>query len=148
MFLAEDSRPDNRSGGGITLNWVVGINDQFALHNLYRFYRDNWKISSHTFDWELNYKPTAKFKSAFKFRWYKQSAADFYRGGSNENARFNASEFASSDERLGDFNASTLSLGLGYKVASALWFDVSVERYSQSNGFMANSAIAGFTQYF
>lgn len=148
IFLGSDSRPKQRDGGGFTINWVVGIGDKLTLHNLYRFYSDSWKINSHTLDLELNYQFNADLIVVLKGRGYSQTAAEFYKGGSSFAARFNHLEFASSDDRLSKFTALTLSLGLSWQLVNNWWLDLSLERYKQSNNFVAVSSVAGFSYHF
>lgn len=148
VFLAEDLRPDSRKGGGLTLSYVTsltnsGAENPVALHSGYRFYRDDWKIQSHTLELEINAELTQQLSALVKFRWYDQSAASFYRGGSNQQARFNYYEYASSDERLGAFDAQTYGVGLSYKLSTDLLLDLQLEHYEQSNGFSALSSMGG-----
>lgn len=74
----------------------------------YRYYRDDWGVQSHTA--ELRYRWEADERHHFEpqFRFYHQSAADFYVYSLNSGEPLPA--WASADYRLGAFDAYTVAL--------------------------------------
>ncbi|HEX9852581.1 MAG TPA: DUF3570 domain-containing protein, partial [Woeseiaceae bacterium] len=95
----------------------------------YRYMTDDWEIDSHTLE--------ARYRLPFgdrrylepHVRWYTQTAADFYRISLVDGAP--PLEFASSDYRLGEFDAITVGMKYGWKTRSDNEMSVRLEYYMQ-----------------
>ncbi|CAN0584632.1 unnamed protein product, partial [Ectocarpus sp. 12 AP-2014] len=76
---AVEQLPDNRFKVAIggRLNWF--LNERFVLRTFYRYYSDNWGITSHTANFELPIKLSDKFTVYPSYRFYQQTAADYFR---------------------------------------------------------------------
>ncbi|WP_097046179.1 DUF3570 domain-containing protein [Flagellimonas pacifica] len=112
--LADDVErlPDSRFKipfGG-RLNYYV--NDLLVLRSYYRFYWDDWGITSHTASLEAPFKLTDKFTLYPTYRYYTQSAADYFYA--KENA-LSTLDFYTSDYDLSKYNAHQYGLGIQYK---------------------------------
>jgi len=129
--LFREVRPDKRD------QWVLsaGVNQHFdaldaSLHFDYRYYQDDWDITSHTFElsWyqQLPYSVTV----TPSIRYYSQSAADFY-------APFflapRADGYYSSDYRLSGFGKISGGLTVSKQFAKGLRLDAGFE-YSTHQG--------------
>ena len=100
-----------------------------SLDFSYRYFRDNWRIHSQMADlfylWNL---PKGRSLEPH-IRWYKQSAAYFYRY-----SIIRASEqptYASADFRLAPFSALTFGLQYGFTVRNRHKLKITAEYYSQ-----------------
>ena len=81
FHLAEaiEQLPDSRfkiAIGG-RLNWY--LNEKISLRTFYRYYFDNWGITSHTASIEVPIKLSSKFTIYPSYRFYNQTEADYFR---------------------------------------------------------------------
>ncbi len=151
--LADDVErlPDSRFKvpvGG-RLNYYV--NDFLVLRSYYRFYWDDWGITSHTASLETPIKLTDKFTVYPAYRYYTQSAADYFYA--KENA-LSTSGFYTSDYDLSKYDAHQYGFGVQYKDiftnAKILNFglktiDVRFSQYDRSDGLNAYIITLGTT---
>ena len=97
-----------------------------AMHLDYRFFDDDWGISSHTLQSSWYRNVGANFQIVPNLRWYSQSAADFYLPVDNFVLSTDIGQ--SSDFRLSAYGAVTV--GLKGIVQYPRWtLTVSVDRY-------------------
>ena len=107
--LQSDSRPDERQQAALNLQLRKYLpNLDTALHFDYRFYGDNWNISSNTLSLGA-YKNISSWQLSGKVRFYDQSSASFYRDFYREGR---ADGFYSSDYRLSQYDAFSFKMGL------------------------------------
>ncbi len=151
--LADDVErlPDNRFKipfGG-RLNYYV--NDLLVLRSYYRFYWDDWGITSHTASLEAPFKVTNKFTLYPTYRYYTQSAADYFFEKEDALSTF---EFYTSDYDLSKYDAHQYGLGLQYKdiFANSKIFsfglktiDLRFSHYDRSDGLSAYILTLGTT---
>ena len=108
---AIEQLPDSRfkiAAGG-RLNWY--INEIFTVRTFYRYYTDDWGIDSHTASIEIPIKITDKFTLYPSYRFYNQTASDFFRP--YEEA-LSTDEFYTSDYDLSEYSANQLGFGVSY----------------------------------
>ncbi|MCK0160342.1 DUF3570 domain-containing protein [Muricauda sp. F6463D] len=104
--------PDNRFKipvGG-RLNYY--LNDLVVLRSYYRFYWDDWGISSHTASLEVPFKLTDKFTLYPTYRYYTQTAADYFYPKEQALSTY---DFYTSDYDLSGYNAHQYGIGVQYK---------------------------------
>ncbi|MGW9687005.1 DUF3570 domain-containing protein [Flagellimonas sp. 2504JD1-5] len=112
--LADDVErlPDSRFKvpfGG-RLNFYAS--DFLILRTYYRFYWDNWGITSHTASIETPIKLTDRFTLYPTYRYYTQSAADYFYPKENALSTF---DFYTSDYDLSKYDAHQYGFGVQYK---------------------------------
>tara|TARA_R110002050_G_scaffold1281_1_gene9200 strand:- start:87927 stop:89207 length:1281 start_codon:yes stop_codon:yes gene_type:complete len=112
--LADDVErlPDTRFKipvGG-RLNYYV--NDIFVIRSYYRYYSDDWGITSHTASLEMPIKLSTTFTMYPTYRYYTQTAADYFY---EKEVGVSTLDFYSSDYDLSAFDAHQYGLGLRYK---------------------------------
>lgn len=116
------------------------LNDTFIIRTYYRFYMDDWGITSHTASIELPFKITNSFTIYPTYRFYSQTAADYF---NEKEVALSTQNFYTSDYDLSEFNAHQYGLGLRYKDiftnAKLLTFglktiDLRFSNYSRSDG--------------
>lgn len=94
---------------GGRLNWF--INEIVTLRSLYRYYLDDWGISSHTASIEVPVKISDKFTLYPSYRYYNQTAADYFGG---YETHLSTQEFYTSDYDLSKYKANQLGFGVSY----------------------------------
>jgi len=113
FHLADDIErmPDARSkiAAGGRLNWFV--NERIVVRTNYRFYADDWGISSHTANIEIPIKITDNFTLYPSYRFYNQTAADYFQ---LYNEHQSTNEFYTSDHDLSSYNANQYGFGISY----------------------------------
>ncbi len=104
-------------------------NDRDTANFSYRFYDDDWEITSHTID--LKYRRDIGRGKFFEphFRVYHQSAAFFY---SNSLEPGDLPEYASADSRLDEFTGFTIGIKYGMPLGKKGKFRVRAEYIDQS----------------
>ncbi|HVT34015.1 MAG TPA: DUF3570 domain-containing protein [Nevskiaceae bacterium] len=98
-----DERPDGRrewAAQARLRQWLAPLNAALALD--YRYYRDDWQISSHTVDVAYRQQLPGGWEIAPGVRWYSQSQSYFY---APYYAGVRSDNFASSDYRLSPYGA-------------------------------------------
>jgi len=114
----------------------------------YRFMTDDWEIDSHTVEARLRWPLSDRSYLQPHIRYYTQSEAEFYRASLT--AGQTLPRYASSDFRLGDFDAYTLGLKYGRKARSGNEWSARIENYTQSGSIPAQQIIgnqSGREQY-
>lgn len=151
--LADDVEqlPENRFKipfGG-RLNYYV--NDFLVLRSYYRFYWDDWGITSHTASIEAPLKLADKFTLYPTYRYYTQSAADYFYSKEEAQSTF---DFYTSDYDLSKYDAHQYGLGIQYKDiftnTKVLTFglktiDLRFSKYDRSDGLNAYIFTLGTT---
>ena len=143
--LVTENRPDKRTAYGVNLKYITLLNDDMSYKVNYRFYADDWDINSHTIDNDIYYKMNKQLTFRVGLRYYIQSEANFY----NENKDFFTNEeYASSDERLSDFDALTYKTSIDFKQNDKISYNLGGEFYSQSTGLDASMVTLGLKYKF
>ncbi|MDG1571253.1 DUF3570 domain-containing protein [Robiginitalea sp. M366] len=113
FHLAEDVEhlPDIRQklAAGTRLNYY--LNASVVLRGSYRYYTDDWGITSHTTSLEVPVKVSPSFTLYPSYRYYQQTAADAFRP---YNQHLSASAYYTSDFDLSGYTAHQLGFGVGY----------------------------------
>ena len=149
--LADDVErlPDTRfkiALGG-RLNYY--INSVFVLRSYYRYYTDDWGITSHTASLELPVKLGDKFTIYPSYRFYNQTAADQF--GAYE-THLSTDAFYTSDYDLSKYNANQFGFGLNYTDIFAKFhifqfglksIDLKYYNYKRNTGLSSNIITAG-----
>ena len=94
---------------GGRLNYYM--NEVVSLRMFYRYYFDDWDITSHTASIEVPVKISRKFTFYPSYRFYNQSAAKYFKP---YNQHLSSDEFYSSDYDLSKYNANQYGFGVSY----------------------------------
>ena len=94
---------------GGRLNWF--LNQRFTLRTFYRYYFDDWGISSHTASLELPIKITDKFTLYPSYRFYNQTASDYF---NPYEVALSTEQFYTSDFDLSEYSANQFGFGVSY----------------------------------
>lgn len=148
VFLGQDSRPDTRLSGGVNIQGFYNINSWIVVRPRYKYFMDDWNVSSHQLGGKFNIKLTDSLTLAPGYSWYTQQGANFYRDPSANDPSFAATGYATSDLRLGDFNANAYELGISMKVFDSWRVNALAAYYKQSNGYESTWWVLGATYEF
>lgn len=137
-----DNRPDSRTGH----NLYAKVKHHLAGDTVdlsYRYHTDDWGIDSHTVDLRYRFNLDEKHYIEPHARYYTQTAADFHRYFLVEG---DAPQYASSDYRLAEFDATTLGIKYGYRISEQQKFSIRLERYEQKGDSSPSVAFGNLTQ--
>jgi len=167
-----EQRPDQRHQWTLSARHV-GYVERFdaALHADYRFFRDDWGIAAHTFEFAWHQPLGFGFSLIPGLRYYRQSRAEFYRayfvfnqampvmpgpviGGALpeiDHARLARHTFAS-DTRLSDFGFLAGQLAFKHELARGMTFEIGTE-YGVHAGWLklggdGEGSFADYDSYF
>jgi hypothetical protein len=124
-----EGRPDERTQHGVYTQAKLNMGGK-VLDASYRYMTDDWEIDSHTMDLRYRWPIGSSSYLEPHLRYYTQTAADFYRLSLDSSQPL--PEFASSDYRLGEFDAITAGLKFGWKTRNDNDMSIRVEWYTQS----------------
>ncbi|MAQ74798.1 MAG: hypothetical protein CL613_00530 [Aquimarina sp.] len=150
--LADDIErlPDSRlkiALGG-RLNYY--INETFVLRTFYRYYTDDWGINSHTASIELPIKITDQFTLYPSYRFYNQTAADYFAAYEQH---LSTDEYYTSDYDLSEYAANQYGFGITYTDIFTKFhifkfglksIDLKFNQYERDSGLKASMFAFGF----
>lgn len=134
-YKLRDVRPDDKTQVALSSSYRrFFVDANAALHVNYRYYHDDFGISSHTTDISWHQNIGRRFQLVPQIRYYSQSAADFF---TNIDDFLNPlSEYQSSDYRLSAFGA--VSGGLSLVADMGSWkATLAAERYLANDKYSA-----------
>lgn len=117
----------------------------------YKIYADDWGVSSHTVTANLNQYVSEPVMVRYRYRYYTQGPADFYRDEYTEPNGVGG--FQTNDYRLSSFSAHLLgakvSWGLGrpfgWRMLEGMQLSFEYERYFNTHNFSANLIESGLS---
>ncbi|WP_111709701.1 DUF3570 domain-containing protein [Lutibacter citreus] len=150
--LADDIErlPDTRFKIPIGARFNYYINEVVSLRTYYRYYYDDWGISSHTASLEVPIKLSNKFTIYPSYRYYNQTAADYF---APYEELVSTNEFYTSDYDLSEFNSNQYSLGISYTdifTKRRIWklglksVDLKYSNYERNTGLSSSIVSLGF----
>jgi len=150
--LADDIErlPDSRLKLPIGARFNQYINEVVTLRTYYRYYYDDWGITSHTVNIELPIKISDTFTFYPSYRYYTQTAADYFAPFEQHTS---TEEFYTSDYDLSEFNSNQFGIGFSYTDIFAkrhIWklglksVDLKYDYYERNTGLNAGIISLGF----
>jgi hypothetical protein len=144
--LADDIErlPDSRYKLAIGGRLNYYINEFLSLRGFYRYYFDEWGIQSNTISLEIPVKITSSFTVYPSYRFYNQTAADFFAPYAQH---LSTDQYYTSDYDLSEFSASQFGLGISYTDIFTRFhiskfglksIDLKYHNYSRDSGLKAN----------
>jgi len=144
-YKAFDQRPGSRDHSTVMLRWNHHFNEtNGSSHLSYRYYSDTYGIKAHTFTAEYVQPFSSGWTVTPLFRYYTQSAADFYvevdpaAGGFATLPDF-TKPYYSEDQRLADYGAITAGFKVTKEINPDWLIDFKFEKYEQKAALAANS---------
>ncbi len=132
---------------GVRLNYFIG--DKLIIRSYYRYYTDNWGVTSHTASLETPFKITPFVSISPFYRYYIQTAANFFGAYATHTA---ADKYYSSDYDYSAFTSNYAGVNLriappkgvfGLKNISVL--ELRYGHYKQTTGLLANNISLNLT---
>jgi Protein of unknown function (DUF3570) len=143
--IVPERHPDHRQRQDAFVKVNQYLPNRSSLKFSYRFYNDDWGIDSHELGGKLSQYITQGFYARYEYRYYTQTAADFYR---DEYASVNGIDgYRSGDYRMDalsshlfgfGINADLATLAATVPVMSRMGAWLSYERYFNSNNYSAD----------
>ncbi|WP_025743635.1 DUF3570 domain-containing protein [Aquimarina pacifica] len=136
--------PDTRFKTAIGGRLHYYVNEIFTVRTFYRYYVDDWDVSSHTASIEIPIKISDQFTIYPSYRFYTQTQATYFAGF---NQHLSTQEFYTSDYDLSDFNGNQYGIGISYTdifTKLHLWkfglksIDLRFRQYERSSGLSAS----------
>ena len=126
-----EKRPDSRARQALYWKTVMGF-DEDVLNLSYRYYWEDWDVSSHTIEAKYRFSLGAKHYIQPELRYYVQDKANFYHYNLVDGA---IPTYASADYRLADLKTTTLAFKYGIGLDKDSEFAVRIGKMNQtSNG--------------
>ena len=107
-----DRYPGERESTAIALQYVTALGESVAVHINYRYYSDDWKITSNTVEGQLFYDVVENLTFGIRGRYYSQEAADFVKDLGTYNVN---DTYIVSDYKFTAYNTITLGASMHYK---------------------------------
>ena len=125
---------------GIRANYFIG--DKVILRSFYRYYHDDWGLSAHTIDLETPVKITPFLSVTPFYRYYTQSAVDYFAGYKVHTA---ADKYFTSNYDLSKFNSNFYGAGIRMSPPKGVFgvqrlnmLELRYGHYTRSNGLTSN----------
>ena len=150
--LADDIErlPDSRFKIPVGFRYNHYLNEKTSLRTYYRFYTDDWGIVSHTASIELPFKISSKFTLYPSYRFYNQTAADYF---APFDEHLSTDQYYTSDYDLSKFSSNQFGFGVSYTdifTKAHIWklglknIDFRYNYYKRDTGLTANYFALGF----
>ena len=140
-----DKRPSSRNRNSLLVNSVYHLTEDI-LYTSYRYYWDDWRVRSHTFDLRYRHELGSDMFLEPHLRWYDQSASSFFRFGLIDGEPL--PDYATSDYRLGPLTTATVGATFGFMLpASPAEWTVRVEYIGQFSDHHPKDAVGVQRQY-
>jgi hypothetical protein len=133
---------------GARLNYYM--NERVSIRTYYRYYWDNWNITSHTASVEIPIKVSDKFTVFPMYRYYSQQQSNYF---APFEKHLSTEKYYTSDYDLSTFNANQYGFGVNYVdifTNFKIWklglknIDFRFNHYTRNDGLKANIASVGF----
>jgi hypothetical protein len=113
--LAREVYPDTRTSDAASLRFMYYLPWRATLGASYRYFTDDWGIDAHTA--QISYTHTFRDRWILdaRYRYYEQSAADFYADLFLAPSQ-DDKDYRARDKELSQFNSNSLSLHLSYEL--------------------------------
>ena len=145
-----EHHPEERQRRDTFLRLNQYLPDRSSLKLSYRLYNDDWGITSHELSSTLEQYVTHGVAASYEYRWYTQTAADFYRA--NYTSTSGVDGYVTGDYRMNALASHLFGASLRMDLQdlapthrvlgrSALWLDY--QRYFNSNNYSAGILEAG-----
>jgi len=125
-----ENYPDTRTGHAFALKGVNLLNANNSINFSYRYYSDDWGISSHTVNIEELHDFSKNFTTGLRFRYYTQTASNFVK----DIGAYSATDpYFATDYRMSAFDSYTIGMPFIYKMKGGDKLNASVDFYQTSS---------------
>ena len=138
----QETLPDNRLKIPLAIRGSFFLGDNIIIRAYYRYYSDDWKLTSHTANIEVPVKLSPFFSLSPFYRYYSQSAAESFKGYREHNA---SETYYTSNYDLSQFNSNFFGMGLKFTPLKGVFgirhfntVEIRYGHYDKSNNMVAN----------
>ncbi|MDH5232503.1 MAG: DUF3570 domain-containing protein [Gammaproteobacteria bacterium] len=131
-LLSDEYLPSQRLRQAVGLRFIQWLPLNAALHLAYRYYVDDWELSSHTIESQLYQSLGSGLKLRYEYRYYNQQAVYF-----SQDSYDGTEKYLTAANSLQAFNSYLFGVKLSYQAQSRFgdWqIETKYERYRQSSG--------------
>ncbi|MCW4468807.1 DUF3570 domain-containing protein [Flavobacterium sp. MFBS3-15] len=114
----QEKLPDSRFKLPVALRASYFLGDNIIIRAYYRYYTDDWNLSSHTADIEIPVKLSAFFSVSPFYRYYTQTAAKYFDAYKKHSG---LEEFYTSNYDLSKFDSSFFGMGFRFTPANGVF---------------------------
>lgn len=107
----QESLPDTRLKIPLAIRASYFLGDDVIIRAYYRYYTDDWKLTSHTANIEIPVKLSPFFSLSPYYRYYTQSAIKYFKGYKEHGG---TEEFYTSNYDVSQFNSNFFGMGLKF----------------------------------
>jgi hypothetical protein len=107
----QESLPDTRLKIPLAIRASYFLGDNVIIRAYYRYYTDDWKLTSHTANIEIPVKVSPFFSLSPFYRYYTQSGIKYFKGYKEHDG---TEEFYTSNYDVSQFNSNFLGMGLKF----------------------------------
>lgn len=133
-----EKRPDERDTNSLFWKTVVNLG-QDVIRVSYRYFWDDWGIKSHTLELKYRWELPGRFFLQPHYRYYQQTAADFYRHSLLKGETM--PEYVSADFRLAEMESQTIGIKFGTLIGESAKLDIRWETLEQTGDSYPKDAI-------
>ncbi len=143
--IEPELHPDRRSRRDAFAKISKYLGNESSLKADFRYYEDDWSISSQTYGLKLNQRISRQVAFRYRYRYYTQGPAWFFR---DDYRSFTGVDgYQTADYRLGEYGAHLFGGHITWHPDNLFWgagffkhteVDFTYERYFNSNNFTAN----------
>lgn len=107
--VRQENLPDSRFKLPLAVRASYFLGDNIIIRAYYRYYTDDWNLTSHTADMEVPVKLSSFLSLSPFYRYYTQSAVKYFKAYGEH---IGSEEFYTSNYDLSKFNSSFFGLGI------------------------------------
>lgn len=130
ILVLYEHRPDRRTRSSLYWKTVSQLSPKKVVDFSYRYFWDDWGITSHTVDYKYRYDYSPRSYLQPHVRVNSQSSADFFHNALD--AALEVPQYASADYRLGELLTYSFGLKYGQKLGKSANFTVRAEYIKQN----------------
>jgi hypothetical protein len=110
--------PHTHTSNAVSLNADYFLWYRAAIHGTYRYYTDTWGVDANTLRIGYTHPIGERWILEAGYRWYDQSAADFY---SDIFPYANSQNFLGRDKELSTFQSQMVTVGATWRLPAITW---------------------------
>ena len=129
-FAKFENYPETRTGHAFALKGVYLLNKSNAMNFSYRYYVDDWEITSHTINVEELHDFSSNFTSGLRLRYYTQTGSSFVKDVGTYTL---ADDYFAVDYRMSAFDSYTIGVPFIYRLGGGDKLTASVDYYQTTN---------------
>ena len=128
-FSRFENYPEARRGDAFALKGVYMFNDKNSMNLSYRYYNDDWGISSHTLNGEFLHDMSKNLTTGLRLRYYTQGKSSFTKpvGGYKLTDKYFVVDY-----RMSAFNSYTIGIPMIYRMKNGSKMTFSLDYYTTS----------------